>query len=428
VITPSRPAVWAGVEPSHLTIGGRRRDQLVATGHADRLEDIDRIAELGVSAVRYPILWGWRGDPTDWDWAKARLGRLASYGIDPIVGLVHHGWGPDEIDPLDPGYPDALAGYAVQVARRFPQIRTFLPVNEALTTARFSGLYGWWDPCARDDTTFARLIVAECQAIRAAARRLRQLDPSIRILVNDDAGETYGTKAVADVVSFYNTRRWLSFDLVTGKVDAHHPMWEHVALTRDLEYALEDLADDPEYPDLLGLDHYITSDRFLDDRTDLYPADIERSRTNARFVDVEVARVPGLEVDGFWRCLKQTWDRYGLPMALTEVHMGGDPEDEVAWWAEAWQQAGWAVAAGMVVEGVTSWAAVGGVDWNTLLRREAGWYRPGCFDVRSGQAVRTELGAAVAATASGRAIDGLVPGWWRQPDRVLPVPAPDIAA
>ena len=72
MIAPSRPAVWAGVEPSHLTIGGRRRDQLVATGHADRLEDIDRIAELGVTAVRYPILWGWRGDPTDWDWAKAR--------------------------------------------------------------------------------------------------------------------------------------------------------------------------------------------------------------------------------------------------------------------------------------------------------------------------------------------------------------------
>ena len=48
VIGPSRPGVWAGVEPTHLTIGGRRRDQLVATGHADRLEDIDRIAELGV--------------------------------------------------------------------------------------------------------------------------------------------------------------------------------------------------------------------------------------------------------------------------------------------------------------------------------------------------------------------------------------------
>ena len=123
-------------------------------------------------------------------------------GIEPIVGIVHHGWGPDAIDPARTrSIPAQLAAYAVEVARRFPEIRTFLPVNEALTTARFSGLYGWWDPCARDEATFARLIVAECQAIREAEPRASaRLDPSIRILVNDDAGETYGTNEVADVV------------------------------------------------------------------------------------------------------------------------------------------------------------------------------------------------------------------------------------
>ena len=272
------------------------------------------------------------------------------------------------------------------------------------------------------------MIVAECQAIRAASRRLRELDASIRILVNDDAGETYGTKAVADVVEFYNTRRWLSFDLVTGKVDAHHPMWEHVALTRELEYALEELADDPEYPDLLGLDHYITSDRFLDDRTDLYPPEIERRRAIPHFVDVEVARVHGLEVDGFYRSLKQTWERYGIPMALTEVHIGGEPGGRG-------RLVGRSVATGRLGRrrrddrrgrhelgrGRRSRLEQpplprGGLVPSGMLRRP----------VRA--AVRTPLGDAVAATAAGRPIDGLAPGWWREPDRVLPVPAPDIAA
>ena len=118
-------------------------------------------------------------------------------------------------------------------------------------------------------------------------------------------------------------------------------------------------------------------------------------------MDVEVARVPAYEVDGFWRSLRQAWDRYRLPLALTEVHLGGGDEDEVAWWAEAWQQAGWAVEAGIPVEAVTTWSAFGAVDWDSLLRRESGSYRPGCFDVRSGEAVLTPLGAAVAATASG---------------------------
>ena len=143
------PAIWAGVEPSFLTVGGRRRDQLAETGHGDRPEDLEHLADLGVSAVRYPILWGRGGPETDWHWAAARLDRLAGLGIEPIVGLLHHGWGPEGTDPLDPHYPARFAAYAVEVARRFPQIRTFLPINEPLTTARFAGLYGWWDPQAR---------------------------------------------------------------------------------------------------------------------------------------------------------------------------------------------------------------------------------------------------------------------------------------
>jgi dTDP-4-dehydrorhamnose reductase len=91
----SSPAVWAGVEPSYLTIAGRRRDQLAETGHAERLSDIDRLAALGISAARYPVLWGRGGPSADWEWAGARLDRLTALGIEPIVGLLHHGWGPD---------------------------------------------------------------------------------------------------------------------------------------------------------------------------------------------------------------------------------------------------------------------------------------------------------------------------------------------
>ena len=140
--------------------------------------------------------------------------------------------------------------------------------------------------------------MGECRAIREASRLIHRLDGSIRILVNEDACETYGTAEVDDVVRFYNLRRWLTFDLVTGRVDRHHPMWDHLAVAPDLVGALEEMAADPEYPDLLGLDHYITSDRFLDHRIEAYPADFERSHANARFVDVEVARVPGLR--GRW--------------------------------------------------------------------------------------------------------------------------------
>jgi dTDP-4-dehydrorhamnose reductase len=423
-----RPAVWAGIEPSYLTVAGQRRDQLAETGHADRLEDLDRLAELGVTAVRYPLLWGRGGTETDWAWAGARVDRLVSLGIAPIAGLLHHGWGPETVDPLDPDYPTRFASYAVQVAQRFPAIRTFLPINEPLTTARFAGLYGWWDPRAQDDATFARLLVAQCLAIRAATRGLRRLDPTIRTLVNEDAGQTFGTPDLAHLVDHYNHRRWLTYDLLTGRVDRHHPLWETLVNVPGIAEGLEVLADDPEPPDILGVDHYATSDRFLDHRVDRYPPDVPLGQSQASFVDVELVRVAGFEVDGFWSSLRQTWERYGLPLALTEVHLGGAPEDEVLWWAEAWRDATSATQAGIEVQAVTSWAAFGAYDWDALMRHQAGSYRPGCFDARTATPTMTALGRAVAATASGRPPTPVPTGWWRQPHRVRFPLDPAVAA
>jgi dTDP-4-dehydrorhamnose reductase len=244
--------------------------------------------------------------------------RRIGHGIEPIVGLLHHGWGPDGTDPLDPQYPGRFAAYAVEVARRFPQIKTFLPINEPLTTARFAGLYGWWDPQARDEGVFIRLIVAECLAIRAATRALRRHERSLRTIVNEDAAQTHGTPELADVVAFYNDRRWLTFDLLTGRVDRDHPMWEQMAAVPGVSEPLRLLADDPEFPDVLGVDHYITSDRFLDHRLERYPTVVTQTDVDHGFIDVELARVAGYEMDGFWRGLKETWDRYRLPLALTE--------------------------------------------------------------------------------------------------------------
>ena len=146
------PAIWSGVESAHLRVGSRLRDQLSETGHAERPSDLDRLPELGGSAVRYPMLWG-RGpagrqltEGTDQPWADRRLDRLAALGQEPVLELLHHGFGPAGADPLDPGWPERFTTYAAATARRYPHVRRWLPINEPLTTARFAGLYGWWWP------------------------------------------------------------------------------------------------------------------------------------------------------------------------------------------------------------------------------------------------------------------------------------------
>jgi len=59
--------------------------------------DLDRIAELGIRTLRYPILWN---SPRPIQTVRVlemgdeRLNRLRMLQIAPIVGLVHHGSGP----------------------------------------------------------------------------------------------------------------------------------------------------------------------------------------------------------------------------------------------------------------------------------------------------------------------------------------------
>ena len=150
--------MWGGVE---CTVNRVRDDyftQLDRSGHAERDGDLDRFAALGIRSLRYPVLWETTAPDgpasADWSWPDRRLQALRRLGIAPIVGLVHHGSGPRHTSLLCPRFADGLAQFASAVAERFPWVEQWTPVNEPLTTARFSALYGLWYPHARDDRSF----------------------------------------------------------------------------------------------------------------------------------------------------------------------------------------------------------------------------------------------------------------------------------
>ena len=45
------------------------------------------------------------------------------------------------------------------------------------------------------------------------------------------------------------------------------------------------------------------------------------------------------EGPAYGRILEEAWTRYGLPIALTEVHAGCTREDQLRWFVSAWQAA-----------------------------------------------------------------------------------------
>ena len=150
--------LWGGIECTVNRVHDQYFSQLERNGHDRRIEDLEAIASLGVRALRYPLLWE-RTAPdgpssADWSWPDARLARLRALGVEPIAGLVHHGSGPRWTSLVHGGFAEALAAYAGAVAQRYPWLELYTPVNEPLTTARFSALYGVWYPHHQDERSF----------------------------------------------------------------------------------------------------------------------------------------------------------------------------------------------------------------------------------------------------------------------------------
>lgn len=425
-----RPEVWAGVECTVNRVGDRFSDQLARTGHDRRPDDLDRLAGLGVSAVRYPVLWERHPDPVDWTWADARLGRLRELGVRPIVGLVHHGSGPPDTSLVDPAFPERLAAFAARVADRYPWVDAYTPVNEPLTTARFSGLYGHWYPHGRDDRTFVRCLLTQCKAVALAMAAVRRVRPDAALVQTDDLGEVYAPPGLAYQARFENDRRWITWDLLCGRVGRRHPLWRWLRGAGATDADLVWFRDHPCPPTVIGVNYYVTSERYLDDRLEFYPPEAHGGNGRDGYVDTEAVRVLPGGPAGPASLLRQAWERYQLPVAVTEAHLGCTPDEQVRWLWEVWRAAYSARATGADVRAVTAWAAFGACDWDSLVTRDAGSYEPGVFDVRADPPAETPLAGLVRDLAAGRrpthpALAG--PGWWRRPDRLL-VPPPCPAA
>jgi dTDP-4-dehydrorhamnose reductase len=420
--------LWAGAEATVVRVGDDYRDQAAETGHHDRLEDMDLFAEVGAKAVRFPILWERiapnRLTELDFSWTDERLGRLRDHGIMVIGGLLHHGSGPRYTDLLDPAFPWKLAEFAARVAERYPWIEHWTPVNEPLTTARFSGLYGHWYPHGRDYPTFLRALANECRGTLEAMRAIRRTIPGARLVQTEDLGKTFSTQPLRYQAAHENERRWLSLDLLTGRVTSKHPFHDILFGAGVGWGEMEAFEGGGASPDLLGINHYLTSERFLDHRLHLYPDHEVGGNRRDTYVDAEAVRVKRLEDDtGFGPRLREAWERYGIPMAITEVHHGCHRDEQLRWFQEVWTTAEQLRGEGVDLRAVTIWSMFGNVDWRFLLTERRGFYDTGAFDVRSGTPRPTVIAKAARAIAHGEKFDHPaldMPGWWRRPPRLYP--------
>ena len=423
VLLPQRDGLemWGGIECSCIRICDEWRDEVRETGHYARAtDDIDAVAALGIRTVRYPVLW--EQTPPDnvdrWGWHDRQFAALERHGMSVVAGLVHHGSGPGGTGLLDPLFPEKLAAHAGAAAARYGAVAAWTPVNEPLTTARFSCLYGYWYPHAADESAFLRAIINQCRAILLAMRAIRAECPAARFVHTEDIGRVFATAPLSGQARYENDRRWLSLDALCGRLDREHPWWNHLLAHGVAAVHLEELSTGEASPDAIGVNHYVTSDRFLDHRTEIYPAGTKGGNGEQVYVDTEAVRVEVCAGATGWEArLREVWQRYRRPMVVTEAHLGcDDPVESVSWLLEAWSAARTLRAEGADLRAVTAWALFGLVDWDSMLRCRTGRLEAGALG-SGGSTILADAIRSLATTGEFAESPPCRPGWWHRADR-----------
>ena len=378
------------------------RDQIAETGLDVRTGDAERIAALGVSASRVPVLWERvaPADPHDHDFsepaAPARRIARSRHRTDRHACSITAAVRGTRICSI-PRSRYWFAEYAEATARAFPWVRRWTPINEPLTTARFATLYGVWYPNVRDDRAFGRAMVNQTLAQQAAMRRIRRVIPDAEFVLTEDLQRyTAGDAGVAEYVAFLRERVYLSVELVAGRVGDEHPLTAFLTERCGVNAArTSDDAARRGVPDLVAFNHYPHSERYLftqGDASGRRAGRLRRRRAGAGSRSAVARRGRAAAVAASARRGRTCTHRQRNACAGSRSMR---PTCDAL------------RADGVDLRALGAWAAFGMVDWHSLLRRRAALARtastrsPGPNGVPQPTAVAGAL-RELAATGSYR--------------------------
>lgn len=354
--------VWgSGVECSflpHINV-----DQYKWTQH-DRFwkEDFRRAKEeLGISHLRYAFPWH-ELEPTrgtfNWDYSDQRIAECDKLGINLMMDVMHFGtplWLKQAVG--DPEFPEALESFATQIVTRYRgRVKTWCPFNEPLVSALFSGDFGFWPPHSRKWRGYMPVLSRIVQATARGIRAIRNADPEATVLLCD-AAESFKTRNpdLQTEVKRRNLRRFIVMDLLLGRVDRHHPLFSWLTSYGMSELDIDWLRANPQAPDVLGLDYYPHSDWQLEFDGG--------GGLRQRRADNPV---------GLYGVASAYYNRYGIPLMLTETSVDGKPINREIWLDTTLDHIRRLREEGVPMLGLIWWPMIDQLDWDGALTHRIG--------------------------------------------------------
>jgi beta-glucosidase/6-phospho-beta-glucosidase/beta-galactosidase len=351
--------VWAaGIEDTFIAqterVGERVLDEYALTNHYQYWRtDLDRAAGLGVNALRYGIPW-YKVEPQpgrfDWSWTDQVLNTAAEKGIAIIADLMHYGtplWLENQF--LNSSYPQRVAAYEAEFASRYSTILShYTPMNEPLITMDFCGERGIWPPYLRGNDGAVKILRQITRGVILSAEAIRQADPRAKIVHVEAAGEYVpDTEEAVGMCDFLTARARLATDLITGRVDEHHPLKPWLV---ENGFSEDDLAWYRERP------------VFLDVIGDNYYPDISVHRVRSFNGQWGIENIWG-GAEGLMRSVRDFVARYNRPVFISETSMNGTPAQRGRWLDDSIKAVTVMREQNVPLVGYTWWPLFALIDW-----------------------------------------------------------------
>ena len=356
-----------GIECSNPMIdGGRtRRDLLEECGHYTHWrEDLRLVKSLGLRVLRYGLPYHRvhvSEKRYDWSFADDVMNEIKRLGITPILDLLHFGV-PDWIgDFQNPALPLHFARYAGAVAKRYPWVRFYTPVNEMYVTARLSAKEGVWNEQLKSDRAFVtatkHLVASSILACQAIVKQR----PDAIIVQSESAEYTHEARVdPSPQVTLDNKLRFLALDLLYAHVpdaDVYRYALEHGLTAKEYDWFM---AGEPPGHQIMGNDYYGRNERIL--------------KPDGTFCQAE-------DVLGWYQITRTYYQRYKKPVMHTETNVF-EAELAPAWLWKQWMNVLRMRSDGVPVLGFTWYSLIDQVDWDVQLGQKLGHVNAcGLFDL-----------------------------------------------
>ena len=355
----SSPFTWAtGIEDTFIPQarpGLRALDEYELTQHYQLWkDDFDLVAETGVKALRWGIPW-YRVQPApdrwDWEWTDKALDYLVNVkGITPILDLMHYGtplWLDNSF--INASYPQQVAEYAYAVSARYKTlVRYYTPLNEPMVNADLCGNKAEWPPYLSGDDGYVKLTLALAKGIIFTVQAIKAEQPDAKTVQVEALWHTFTQEESLQArVAHDNARQYLCFDLTTGRVADKHVLVDYLCQHGATEAHLDWFRRTAVTFDFFGANFYPWSYGELKQRRD----------GSSRYI------TGGTSGDRLAVVLRETYERYQMPILVTETSTNADLVGRARWMDETLETVRRLRSEGLPILGYTWFPLFTMVDW-----------------------------------------------------------------